>query len=70
MPETFLNTEEFLERFGFGLSGRSDGSFAEFIQLIGERLVGVGELDGLGLELMDLLFEGVGLVLVLFVILE
>lgn len=30
----------------------------------------MGELDDLGLELVDLLFEGVGLVLVLFVMLE
>jgi hypothetical protein len=70
MPETFLNAEEFLERFGLGLSGGSDGSFAELCQLIVEGLVGVGELDDLGLELVDLLFEGVGLVLVLFVMLE
>jgi hypothetical protein len=62
MPETFLNTEEFLERFGLGLSGRSDGSFAKFCELIVERLVGVGELDDLGLELVDLLFQRMGLV--------
>ena len=30
----------------------------------------MGELDDLGLELVDLLFEGVGLVLVLFIMLE